>query len=380
MMKVVIASDSFKGSMTSSEVADVVSRSIKHVDDVDIVKISISDGGEGFVQSILDVIDGEIIELDVVGPLGDEVKACYGLTKDRKTAIIEVAATSGICLVPETKRNPLKTTTYGFGQLIIDALDKEVEKIIIGLGGSATNDCGMGMAEALGIKFFDKDNNEITMLTGEKLDGVKTIDGSDIDPRINKVKFEVACDVDNPLVGENGAAYIFGPQKGANKEQVKILDNNLVNIAKIIYNTYGIEIATMHGAGAAGGLGAATKIFLGAEIKQGINLVLDMINFDELVKDADFIITGEGKMDSQSVRGKTPYGVLLRAKKYNVPVIGICGMMEDQEVLINHGFEHVYSVVPKIANIQESLNNPKYTLDLLMKEVVEELSNKKNLA
>lgn len=372
-MKIVIASDSFKGTLSSKEVADIAEKRLNEIDDVKIVKLSISDGGEGFVQSILDVIQGEIIEVDVIGPKGNTIRGFYGIDIDKNIAIIEMAAASGLCLIPENKRNPLKTTTYGFGQLIKDALDKGVKNIVLGLGGSATNDFGAGMAEALGVKFIDNNNNELKIMTGEKLGYVYNIDFSNLDSRVKNVKFDVACDVCNPLTGKNGAAHVFASQKGASENDIKILDENLLHISVIIYKNLGLDINNMSGAGAAGGLGGGTVAFLNAEIKKGIDLVLDTINFDNIIKDADLIITGEGKLDSQSIQGKTPYGILKRAEKYNIPVIALCGVVENKDQLINHGFDKIYSIVPDIANIDKSIEKPYECLDMLFKNVIKEM-------
>jgi glycerate kinase len=264
-MRIVIAPDSFKGSLSSKEVADAIELGVRKVlPDVDIVKIPIADGGEGTVQTLVAAMGGEIIKTQVVGPLGETIESYFGVLNDKKTAIIEMANASGLPLVPIEKRNPLITTSYGTGQLIKAALDMGVDRIVIGLGGSATNDGGVGMAQALGIRIFDENGNDIGFGGGE-LSKIRKIDMSGIDDRIRKVRIEAACDVDNPLCGPNGASYIYGPQKGANKEMIEILDRNLGHLAKVIKRDLGADIMELPGAGAAGGLGAGLLVERAAE-------------------------------------------------------------------------------------------------------------------
>ena len=324
-MKIVIAPDSFKESLTALEVAQAIEKGMRNVlPEAEFIKVPMADGGEGTVQSLVDATGGTIISRTVTGPLGEPVEAFLGLSGDKKTAVIEMAAASGLHLVPVEKRNPLITTTRGTGELISAALDFDVEHIIIGIGGSATNDGGAGMAQALGIKLLDVAGAEIGE-GGGALGEISSIDMTQIDPRLSSVKIEVACDVDNPLTGPTGASAIFGPQKGATPEMVKILDQNLHHYAETISSNLGKDIEQVPGAGAAGGLGGGLMAFLSAELKRGVEIVLDATRLEEQVKDADLVITGEGKIDAQTVFGKTPIGVAKTAKKHNVSVIAIAG-------------------------------------------------------
>lgn len=359
-MKIVIAPDSFKESMTAAQVCAAVEMGFrKALDDAEYLHIPVGDGGEGTVQSVVDATSGVIVEVSVTGPLGNKVDAFYGITGDGKTAVIEMAAASGLHLVPREMRNPLVTTTYGTGELILDALDQGVERIVLGLGGSATNDGGAGMASALGVKFLDINGEELR-LGGEALGELLTIDVSQMDPRLKSVKVDVACDVTNPLTGPLGASAVFGPQKGATPEMVGILDDCLKRYAEAIERNLGIEVDTVPGAGAAGGLGAGVVAFLEGKLQSGINLVLDVIGFEEAVRDADLVITGEGRIDSQTIHGKAPVGVAKRAKSAaaDVPVVAIAGSIgADYEAVFEHGIDAVFSVVNGVVTLEEALAN-----------------------
>lgn len=359
-MKIVIAPDSFKESMTAAEVCAAVEAGFRKVlGDAEYVHVPVGDGGEGTVQSVVDATDGRIVEVTATGPLGEKVDAFYGITGDGKTAVIEMAAASGLHLVPREQRNPLVTTTRGTGELILDALDKKVERIVLGLGGSATNDGGAGMASALGVKFLDVNGEELRP-GGEALGELLTIDISDMDPRLKSVKVDVACDVTNPLTGPLGASAVFGPQKGATPEMVGVLDASLKRYAEVVERNLGLQVDELPGAGAAGGLGAGVVAFLDGKLKSGIDLVLDVIGFEDAVQGANLVITGEGRIDSQTVHGKAPVGVAKRAKAVaqGVPVVAIAGSIgPDYEAVFEHGIDAVFSVVNGVVSLEEALAN-----------------------
>lgn len=324
-MKIMVAPDSFKGSLTAKEVVENISLGInKVIDKCQIIKIPMADGGEGTVQSLVDASEGKIYTKQVTGPLGGQVKAFYGILGDGETAVIEMAAASGLPLVPEDKRDPSKTTTYGTGELIKAVLDKGIAKIIIGIGGSSTNDAGVGMAQALGGKFLDETGKEIGFGGGE-LGKVEQINLDQLDPRIKETTIEVACDVDNPLFGPRGAACVYAPQKGADSKMVQKLDKNLQHLSKIIKRDLGKDVQTIPGAGAAGGLGAGLVAFLDGELRSGIEIVLEINKVAERMAGVDLVITGEGQIDGQSVYGKTPVGVAKIAAERQIPVIAFCG-------------------------------------------------------
>jgi len=343
MKKIVIAPDSFKGTMSSIEICDIVERGIKNIfPKAQTVKVPIADGGEGTVDAFLKAIGGTRINIKVKDPLMRDIDSFYGILDDKKTAVIEMAAASGLPLLSDEEKNPFLTSTYGTGQLILDALEKGCSRIILGLGGSATNDGGIGMAAALGVKFLDEKNNEIP-LNGGGLKNLHRIDVSGKNPELEKCEIIAACDVDNPLHGVNGAAYVFSPQKGADEEMVRVLDNNLKHYADVIQNEFGINVQDIPGTGAAGGIGAALVAFMGAKLESGIKIVLDCVNFDSLIAGADLIITGEGKIDGQSLRGKVPIGIAERAVKQGVPVIAVVGNIgEDIDAVYDKGISAVF--------------------------------------
>jgi len=358
MKKIVIAPDSFKGSMSAKEVCDAVERGIKHVlPDVEIVKIPMADGGEGTVETLVEATAGEIVKINVLDPLGREKESYFGILGDGQTAVIEMALASGLPMVPPDKRNPLFTTTYGTGQLIKAALDRGCRELIIGIGGSATNDGGVGMAQALGAKFLDKNGEEIGF-GGGSLARLDRIELESLDPRIKDAIFKVACDVDNPLCGPKGASDVFGPQKGANPEMVQLLDKNLAHLAQIISRDVGINVKDEPGAGAAGGLGAGLMAFCQAKLQRGIELVIAATNLEEKVKGADLVITGEGQMDFQTAHGKTPFGVAQIAKKYNIPVIALVGSIgTGVDVLYERGIDSIFSIVEGPMSLEECMKN-----------------------
>jgi glycerate 2-kinase len=363
-MKIVIAPDSFKESLSSLEAANAIERGFKSVfPNAVYSKVPMADGGEGTVQSLIDATNGLMKEQVVTGPLGEPVNAFFGLTGDGKTAVIEMAAASGLHLVPTNKRNPLVTSTRGTGELIAAALDLGVKHIIIGIGGSATNDGGAGMVQALGGRLLDESGNDIGP-GGGALSKIATIDLTDLDARLKNVQMEVACDVDNPLTGPRGASAIFGPQKGATPEMVEVLDQNLSHFANVAERELGKSFRNIAGAGAAGGLGAGLLAFLNADLKRGVDIILEAVNFEDVVKDADIVITGEGRIDSQTIYGKTPIGVAKAAKKYDVPVIGLAGSLsQDCDVVYEHGIDALFSIVPGVIPLSEAFEHAAHYME-----------------
>ncbi|HHF1961632.1 TPA: glycerate kinase [Haemophilus influenzae] len=362
-MKFVIAPDSFKESLTALEVATAIETGFKRVfPDADYVKLPMADGGEGTVQSLVDATQGKLIECEVTAPLGDKVKSFFGLSGDGKTAIIEMAAASGLHLVPPEKRNPLLTTSYGTGELIKLALDLGVESFILGIGGSATNDGGVGMLQALGMQCLDSQDKPIGF-GGAELANIVKIDVQQLDPRLQQVHIEVACDVNNPLCGECGASTIFGPQKGATSEMVKQLDAALSHFAEIAERDCGKQIRDQAGAGAAGGMGGGLLLLPSVQLKAGIQIVLDRLRLIDYVKDADVVITGEGRIDAQSIMGKTPIGVARTAKQFNKPVIAIAGCLrEDYDVVFDHGIDAVFPIIHQLSDLSDILKQGEQNL------------------
>ncbi|GGI72011.1 glycerate kinase [Shewanella gelidii] len=376
-MKIVIAPDSFKESLTALEVANAIEAGFKQVlPFAEYHKVPMADGGEGTVQSLVDATAGTVIEKTVTGPLGEPVKGFYGLMGDGKTAVIEMAAASGLHYVPVAQRNPLHTTSYGTGELIKAALDSGVEHIIIGIGGSATNDAGNGMAQALGVRFLDANQSPIGP-TGGDLKDLHHIDISGLDPRLAQVKLEVACDVDNPLCGPRGSSHIFGPQKGATPAMIEALDGYLSNYADIVEKQLGIAVKDIPGSGAAGGLGAALLGLFNATLRPGIEIVMDAMQLNQLVSDADIVITGEGRIDSQTVFGKTPIGVARAAKAFDIPVIGIAGCLaEDCHVVFEHGIDAVFSVIPRSVSLAEAIEDAAINIESTARSIAATLGLK----
>ena len=342
-MKIVIASDSFKGSLTSVEVAQAATRGIKAVyPDCDVVAVNVADGGEGTVESVVDALGGQIVHTTVSDPLGRPIQARYGIAG--KKAIIEMAAASGLPLLSYEERNPWITSTYGTGEIIMDAIQRGCSQFLIGIGGSATNDAGMGMLQALGFKFYDFNGQEIIDCRGGRLQDIADLDDTFVPKAVREAQFIVACDVDTPFCGPEGAAPVFAPQKGADAEMVAKLDAGMTSFAHVIENKYGINIVPVAGAGAAGGMGGGFRAFLNASLQRGIDMVLNAIDFDYTIQSADLIITGEGKIDFQTAKGKTAAGVLARAKKQNIPVIAIGGCVEICESVKQMAFAGIYPI------------------------------------
>ena len=357
MKKIVIATDSFKGSLTSGQVAESVEKGILRVfPQCEIQKVFIADGGEGTVKALVDTLKGEIISLKVNNPLMRPVEAHYGIVENNgRTAVIEMALASGLPLISREERNPMKTSTFGTGELIQDALLRGCRRFLVGIGGSATNDAGTGMLQALGYRFFDTGGNELGR-GGEILSRIERIDDSGVIKELKDSEFIIACDVNNPFSGKTGAAYIFAPQKGADSEMVKVLDDGLKHFAGIINHFNGMDIDRLPGAGAAGGLGGGLKAFLNASLVSGIRMVLDTIGFEQRIQNADLIITGEGKLDAQTAMGKAPRGVLDLAKKYHIPVIAIGGAVETCEELNRQGFAAVFPILPAPVTLEKAMD------------------------
>ncbi|MEH0688628.1 glycerate kinase [Vibrio cholerae] len=364
-MKIIIAPDSFKESLNAMDVAKSIESGFKkRLPDAEYVKIPMADGGEGTVQALVDATGGQIIPHLVTGPLGDKLNGFYGLLGDGETAVIEMAAASGLHLVPPSKRNPLITTSYGTGELIKAALDNGVKKIIIGIGGSATNDGGVGMIQALGGKFLDCNGIQLNYGGGALAD-LAEIDITNLDKRLKGTLLEVACDVDNPLCGLNGTSYVFGSQKGATPEMIIQLDKNLAHYANLMLQQLGQDVKDRSGSGAAGGMGAALVGLLNATLRSGVDIVMDTVKFCEVVRNADLVITGEGRIDSQSIHGKTPVGVARIAKLYGIPVFGIAGSLSDDcEVVYDHGIDALFSVVPGAMSLDKALKNAALNIEM----------------
>lgn len=362
-MKIVITPDSFKESLTALEVAQAIQQGFARVfPEAEYQLVPMADGGEGSVQSLVDATHGSLQKISVIASLANEVEGFFGLSGDQKTAFIEMAAASGLHLVPMEQRNPLVTTSYGTGQLIKAALDLGVEKIILGIGGSATNDGGVGMLQALGAKFLNAEQREIGF-GGEALSQIQQIDLSGLDSRLKQVEFEVACDVDNPLCGERGASAIFGPQKGATPEMVKMLDHALLHFAETVKSQLGIEIAEKVGAGAAGGMGGGLLLLPNVTLRSGVQIILEATELAEKLADADLVVTGEGRMDAQSIAGKTPIGVARAAKQFGKPVIAIVGSLkEDYPVVYQHGIDAVFPIIRQVSNLEAVLKSGKENL------------------
>ena len=376
-MKIVVAPDSFKGSLTAVEVSDAIGKGVRETfPEAEIVKIPMADGGDGTVQCLVNATGGKTLREKVTGPLGDEALASYGILGDKKTAVIEMAEASGLTLVPENKRNPLVTTTYGTGQLIKAALDQGCRKMIIGIGGSATNDGGAGMLQALGVKLLDKNGEEIGFGGGE-LKKVFRIDTKYLDNRLSETKVLIASDVSNPLCGPKGAARVYGPQKGATPEIIEELDEALAYFAEIIKRDLNKDIKDIPGAGAAGGLGAGLMAFLDAELRPGIEIIIEIVKLEQVIKDADLVITGEGKIDSQTIYGKAPIGVAKIAKKYNIPVIAVAAIIGDDADIVH---QYGINTLIKISEPPMSLAEPKPKKVQLIKKCIKQFLERKKEA
>ncbi len=364
-MKIVIAPDSFKENLTSMEVATEIEAGLRRVwPKARCVKIPMADGGEGTVQSLVDATGGRLVECMVTAPLGEKVKAVYGLLGGGRTAVIEMAAASGLPLVPRDRRNPLLATSYGTGEMLLHALRGGAREIIVGIGGSATNDCGAGMAQALGVRFSDAAGNAITeLLGGGMLDRIARIDMTGLASEIRRATIHVACDVTNPLCGPNGASHVYGRQKGATPEMIETLDRNLAHLAAIVKRDLGIDVAGRPGAGAAGGMGAALIAFTGATLKRGVELVVEATRLEKHMQGAALAITGEGRVDFQTAFGKTPSGVAMAARRHGVPVIAIGGgLADDAGGVFAHGIDGLETATPNAMDLDVAIRKSRQYL------------------
>lgn len=366
----VLAPDSFKGSLTAREVSLAMECGIKKVlPTAECIKVPMADGGEGTVQSLVDATNGKLFELEVKGPLGSPVMASYGIMGDEKTAAIEMASASGLHLVNEYTRNPLITTTYGTGELVKACIDKGIKKIILGIGGSATNDGGAGFAQALGVRFLDKQGHELSP-GGAALSQLHKIDISGIDPRLKNIDIEIACDVSNPLCGKKGASNVFGPQKGATPKMVKILDDALYRYASILKDQLGKDIIDIPGAGAAGGLGAGLLAFTNARMKRGVDVIIEYTNLREIIKKADYVFTGEGGIDFQTQYGKTPYGVAEVAKAEGKKVIAIAGYIGNDINILYDTFDAIIGILPGVMTMPEAIKSASKNIERTTENII----------
>ena len=363
-MRILIAPDSFKNALSALEVATSLKKGLQKVmPDAEFKILPMADGGEGTVEALIDATRGEIIKTQVHDPLMRPVESSFGITGDGITAVIEMASASGIQLITFEERNPWVTTTYGTGELIRAALDQGCRNIILGIGGSATNDCGMGMAAALGVKFLDVTGKPVDQ-GGGALGEVFRIDINGLDERIKDSKIMVACDVSNPLTGPNGASHVYGPQKGADPEMVEKLDGNLKKFSDLINRQLGKEVSQIPGAGAAGGLGAGLIAFLDGKLAKGVSIIADKTGLDAAVAETDLVITGEGGIDSQTQFGKTPFGVAQVAKKHGKPVIAVAGTIgEGVEELYSKGIDAVISVLDRPLSLEAAIRQTRSLLE-----------------
>lgn len=370
-MKIVIAPDSFKGSLTANEVGLAIQAGIKKIlPESTTVVIPMADGGEGTLQCLIDATNGKIIQAHVKNPVGKEISSSLGILGDGVTCVIEMAMSSGLYLIDGSERNPLHTTTYGFGQLITAGLNQGCRRFILGLGGSATNDGGAGMLQALGFDLLDDQGKSIGFGGGE-LKRLRSIGTEHVDPRLRESTFIIACDVDNPFVGPNGASYVFGPQKGATPEMVKELDSLLHSFADVIEVTCGISIHDVPGTGAAGGVSGALLAFLNGTLTSGFDIVMRTTQLEEEIRDADLVITGEGQVDYQTAQGKTPCGVAQVAQKYGVPVIVLAGSIgRGIETLYQHGVTAVLSILNQPMSLQEAMDKTAELLEQASEQIM----------
>ena len=371
MKKIVIASDSFKGSLSSQEVADAFEKGVRDIiEECNIVKVPIADGGEGSVDALTTSLKGEYVYVEVNDPLGRRIKAKYGFIESKKTAIIEAAAACGLTLLNENERNPMLTSTFGVGEIIKDAINRGSKKLIIGIGGTSTNDAGTGMLQALGYNFYNIEGKPLNG-NGKSLENISYFTDIKANKSLKEIEILVACDVTNPLYGENGAAYIYAAQKGANKEMIKNLDNGLRNFATIVNKYNKSDFSFIPGAGAAGGLGFTLKSLLNAKLVRGIDIILELIDFDSIIKDSDIIVTGEGKIDSQTLMGKTPSGILNYGLRNNIPVIAICGKIDWSDNLKKSNFKEIIQINPDTISFKDAINTTtaKNNIRLVAQEI-----------
>ena len=368
-MKIVIAPQAFKGSLSALNVANAVQKGVRRIfPDAQILTCPVADGGDGTLETLVESSGGKIMETNVADPTGKPIVAQWGAMGDGNTAVIEMARTSGLALLTLEERDPLNATTYGLGEIIVSALNKGFRKFIVGIGGSATNDAGAGMAQALGIRLMDREGRNL-VFGGAALQNLSVIDTSSIDQRVLESNFQIACDVNNPLTGPEGASAVYGPQKGATEENVRQLDSALGVFAEVTKRDLGKDISNLEGAGAAGGLGAGMIAFVEGHLRAGVDIVLDTVNLAEKLESADLVITGEGSIDFQTVYNKAPIGVARMAKARGIPTIGISGMLgENYQIVHNHGIDAALSIANGPISLEESLQNAPS----LISEAVEE--------
>lgn len=356
-MKIVVAIDSLKGSLSSFEAGNAIKEGILRVKPADVVIKPLADGGEGTVDALVMGMGGRKKEITVTGPLGEEISCEYGILDDNdiKTAIIEMSAAAGITLIPDDLKNPMEATTYGVGEIIKNAIKEGCRNFLIGIGGSATNDCGVGMLQALGFEFLDE-NQKAVGLGGKVLSQIKDIKSEKAIKELSRCNFRIACDVTNPLYGENGASYVYGPQKGATPEMVRILDKGLKDYAQVVKEKMRIDVDKVPGTGAAGGMGYAFLAFLNGKLERGIDIILDEIHLEEDIKDADLVITGEGKLDFQTAMGKAPVGVAKLAKKHKKPVVAFAGSVtKDARKCNDEGIDAYFSIINSVITLEEAM-------------------------
>lgn len=362
-MKIIIAPDSFKESLSAECAAMAIEDGFRAVfPELEAVRLPVADGGEGTVDALIAATGGHRIDIEVTDPQGHRVRGFYGVNGKGDCAVIEMAAASGLMLVPAGQRDPLAATSFGTGELIRHALDGGIRHIILGIGGSATVDGGIGMVQALGGRFTDAQGIDLPW-GGAALAQLAAIDLSQLDPRLAQCRIEVACDVENPLTGPCGAAAVFGPQKGASAQDVQVLDAALAHLAAVIFRHLGVNVLEWPGGGAAGGMGVAARLFLRGNMRSGIDIIMDAIGLDEAMQGATLVITGEGRLDQQTINGKAPVGVARLAQRYHVPVIGLAGILgEGVEVVHQHGLEAVFSILPRLAPLETVLEQGEENL------------------
>tara|TARA_B100000949_G_scaffold221675_4_gene222615 strand:+ start:12910 stop:14046 length:1137 start_codon:yes stop_codon:yes gene_type:complete len=354
-MKFILAPDKYKGSLTGREFCETVARGIKKVfPDSEMIHRPLADGGDGTIDVVADYLNATKVSVTVNDPLFREITTQYLLSKDKQTAFIEMSEASGYKLLQKSEMNCINTTTLGTGQMILDALEKGAKNIVLGIGGSATNDGGMGMAKALGYSFLDAKGDELEPI-GKNLGMVKEIQSNRVTSKLSEAKIQVACDVNNPFYGENGAAKIYGAQKGASEEEIAFLDKGLESFASVLKSTFDVDVQDIDGAGAAGGVGGGAVVFLNAELTSGVDLVMELANFDEVLEGADWVITGEGQLDGQTFSGKTINGVVQSAKKHHVPIAAFCGSIDVSiEEMKRMGLDYAVSILNQIGSLDDA--------------------------
>lgn len=379
-MKVVVAIDSFKGCMTSLEAGNCIKEAIEETVKADVKVFPIADGGEGTVEALMNCMHGVEVPVTVTGPLGEKVESYYGMLSEKKLAVMEMANVAGITMVPEKSKNPMNTTTYGVGEMILDAIEKGCREFIVGIGGSATNDGGLGMLTALGVDFYNADGKKAGIF-GRDVLRVARVDVSNMNPLLKECHFTIMCDVTNPLCGEMGSSAIYGPQKGATPKTIEQMDAGLRNYAKVISRCTGKEEAEQEGAGAAGGLGFAFLTFLNTSLGPGVSYILETLGLDEEMKDADIVITGEGKLDAQTAMGKAPAGVAAMAKKHGAVVLAFTGATcEDAEACNKAGMDAYFSICRGPMTVKEAMDpeNAKKNMHMTVKQVFNLITQMKN--